>query len=259
MENRDEEKLILAKLNDKIRLSKTRNRITNTEFLNMYQENVIKKELERIKLQNYILTGGYEEAESKVLIIYPEKLTEQMVSHNIGSIIKAIKIELPNEQKGIYKHGDYLGTIMQFGIERERIGDIIVYNDRAYIITLNVIAQYIKDSLIITRKFKKSKIEIIDVAQIEVKQKEFDELKITINSDRLDNFVSEITKLSRNETSKVIEGELVSVNGKIETRQSKIVEQGDILIIRRYGKFIVSDFLNINKKGKQVVIIKKYK
>lgn len=258
MENRDEEKLILAKLNDKIRLSKTRNRITNTEFLNMYQENVIKKELERIKLQNYIFTGGFEEAESKVLIIYPEKLTEQMATQNIGEIIKAIKIELPNEQKGIYKHGDYLGTIMQFGIERERIGDIIVYNDRAYIITLNDIAQYIKDSFIITRKFKKSKIEIIDVAQIEVKQKEFEEFKITVNSERLDNFVSEITKLSRNETSKIIEGELVLVNGKIETRQSKILEQGDILIIRRYGKFIVSDFLNINKKGKQVVIIKKY-
>lgn len=258
MENRDEEKLILAKLNDKIRLCKTRNRITNTEFLNMYQENVIKKELERIKLKNYILTGGYEEAESKVLIIYPEKLTEQIAMQNIANIVKALKIELPNEQKGMYKHGDYLGTIMQFGIERERIGDIIVYNDKAYIITLNEIAQYIKDSLIITRKFKKSKIEIIDISEIEVKKPEFEDFKITVNSERLDNFVSEITKLSRNETTKLIEGELVSVNGKIETRQSKIVEQGDILAIRRHGKFIVSDFLNINKKGKRVIIIKKY-
>ena len=258
MENRDEEKLILAKLNDKIRLCKTRNRITNTEFLNMYQENVIKKELERIKLKNYILTGGYEEAESKVLIIYPEKLTEQIAMQNIANIVKALKIELPNEQKGMYKHGDYLGTIMQFGIERERIGDIIVYNDKAYIITLNEIAQYIKDSLIITRKFKKSKIEIIDISEIEVKKPEFEDFKITLNSERLDNFVSEITKLSRNETTKLIEGELVSVNGKIETRQSKIVEQGDILAIRRHGKFIVSDFLNINKKGKRVIIIKKY-
>ena len=216
MENRDEEKLILAKLNDKIRLSKTRNKIVNTEFLNMYQESVVRKEIERIKLTNYIFTGGYAEAESKILIIYPDKLTEQIINQNIKNIIKAIKIELPNEQKGKYQHKDYLGTIMQFGITRERVGDIIVFDDKAYIIILQENAQYIKDSLITTRKFKKSNIEII-------------------------------------------EGELVSVNGKIETRQSKTVETGDILIIRRHGKFIVDNFLNINKKGKQIVIIKKYK
>ena len=259
MENKDEEKLILAKLNDKIRLSKTRNKIVNTEFLNMYQESVIRKEIERIKLTNYIFTGGYAEAESKILIIYPDKLTEQIIEQNIKNIIKAIKIELPNEQKGKYLHKDYLGTLMQFGITRERIGDIIVYNDKAYIIVLQENAQYIKDSLITTKKFKKSNIEIIETDEIEAKEPEFEEIKISINSQRLDNFVSEITKLSRNETAKIIEGELVSVNGKIETRQSKTVETGDILIIRRYGKFIVDSFLNVNKKGKQVVIIKKYK
>ena len=259
MENKDEEKLILAKLNDKIRLSKTRNKIVNTEFLNMYQESVIRKEIERIKLTNYIFTGGYAEAESKILIIYPDKLTEQIIEENTKNIIKVIKIELPNEQKGKYLHKDYLGTLMQFGITRERIGDIIVYNDKAYIIVLQENAQYIKDSLITTKKFKKSNIEIIETDEIEAKEPEFDEIKISINSQRLDNFVSEITKLSRNETARIIEGELVSVNGKIETRQSKTIEIGDILIIRRYGKFIVHDFLSTNKKGKQIVIVKKYK
>ena len=58
MENLDEEKLILAKLNDKIRLCRTRNKIVNTEFLNMRREAVIKKELQRIKEKNYIFTGS---------------------------------------------------------------------------------------------------------------------------------------------------------------------------------------------------------
>lgn len=79
MENKDEEKLILAKLNDKIKFCKTKNKIVNTEFLNMYQESIIKKELERIKTKNYILTGGYPEAESKILIIYPDKLTQEII------------------------------------------------------------------------------------------------------------------------------------------------------------------------------------
>ena len=148
---------------------------------------------------------------------------------------------------------------MQFGLERERIGDIIVFEDKAYIIALKENIQYIKDSLITTRKFKKAKIKIINIEEIEVKEAEFDEIKITVSSLRLDNFVSEIAKTSRNETAKIIESELVSVNCKVETKQSRLVEQGDILIIRRQGKFIVDEFLNINKKGKQVISIKKYK
>ena len=259
MENNNEEKLILAKLNDKIKFCKTRNKIANTEFLNMYQENIIRKELERIKFRNYIFTGGYEEAESKLLILYPDKLTEQVVIKNTENIIKAIRVLLPNEQMGKYQHKDYLGTIMQFGLLWERIGDILVYENCAYIIALQENVQYIKDSLIETKKFKKSKIEIIDIKEIEVKTPEFETFKITVNSLRLDNFVSEIGKLSRNETSKLIESEQVSVNCKVETRQSKIVEQGDVLIIRRKGKFIIDEFGSLNKKGKQVVVIRKYK
>ncbi len=258
MENK-EEKIILAKLNDKIRLCKTKNKLVNTEFLNMYQENIIRKELERIKAKNYILTGGYSEAESKILIMYPEKITEEIAKENITNIIKVIKIQLPNEQKGKYQHRDYLGTIMQFGLERERIGDIIVYEDEAYVIVLSENAQYIKDSLQTTKKFKKSKIEIIDIVEMKVKKPEFEEIKISVSSQRLDNFISEICKISRSETTRLIASELVSINCKIETKQTKTVEIGDILIIRGKGKFIVSDFLDINRKGKQVVIVKKYK
>lgn len=258
MENK-EEKIILAKLNDKIRLCKTKNKLVNTEFLNMYQENIIRKELERIKAKNYILTGGYSEAESKILIMYPEKITEEIAKENITNIIKVIKIQLPNEQKGKYQHRDYLGTIMQFGLERERIGDIIVYEDEAYVIVLSENAQYIKDSLQTTKKFKKSKIEIIDIVEMKVKKPEFEEIKISVSSQRLDNFISEICKISRSETTRLIASELVSINCKIETKQTKTVEIGDVLIIRGKGKFIVIDFLDINRKGKQVVIVKKYK
>lgn len=98
MENNNEEKLIIAKLNDKIRFCKIRNRIVNTEFLNMYQENVIKKELEHRKEKNYIFSGGYKGAESKILIIYPDKLSEEIAENYINNRIKAIRIILPNEQ-----------------------------------------------------------------------------------------------------------------------------------------------------------------
>ena len=259
MENKNEDKLIIAKLNDKIRFCKTKNKLVNTEFLNMHQEMIMQEELQRQKEKNYIITGGYEGAESKLFILYPEKLTQEIAQNYINEIIKAIKIVLPNEQIGKYEHRDYLGTIMQFGLERERIGDIIVHKEKAYILVLSENAEYIKTSLQDTKKFKKSKIDIIGLNEIEIKQPEFEAFKITVNSLRLDNFVSEISKISRSETAKLIQSELVSVNGRIETKPAKIIEERDILIIRGKGKFIVNELLNINKKGKQIVEIKKYK
>lgn len=259
MENKNEDKLIIAKLNDKIRFCKTKNKLVNTEFLNMHQEMIMQEELQRQKEKNYIITGGYEGAESKLFILYPEKLTQEIAQNYINEIIKAIRIVLPNEQIGKYEHRDYLGTIMQFGLERERIGDIIVHKEKAYILVLSENAEYIKTSLQDTKKFKKSKIDIIGLNEIEIKQPEFEAFKITVNSLRLDNFVSEISKISRSETAKLIQSELVSVNGRIETKPAKIIEERDILIIRGKGKFIVNELLNINKKGKQIVEIKKYK
>jgi len=259
MEKKDDEKLIIAKLNDKIRICKTKNKIVNTEFLNIHQENIIRKELDIIKEKEYLFTGGFEEAESKLLVIYPGKLTEEIAIDNIGNIIKAIQIILPNEQIGKYAHRDYLGTIMSFGLERERIGDILVYDDKAYILVLKENAEYIKTSLQDTIKFKKSKIEVIDINKIEVKQPEFEEIKISVSSERLDNFVSELAKISRKMATDLIEREFVSINCKVESKQTKQVNKGDILIIRGYGKFIIGESLSINKKGKQIIIVKKYK
>ena len=139
-------KLLLAKINDKIRLSKTQNKVTNSEFLNENQIAIVEKELRNLREKNYFFFGGYEEAIRKILIFYPEKLDKEEVIKNINNIISLIKIELPNDITGKLKHKDYLGTIMSFGITRERVGDIIVYDEKAYVIVLKENSEYIKKS-----------------------------------------------------------------------------------------------------------------
>ena len=77
--NSSSDKLLIAKLMDKIKICKTRNKIVNTEFLTIYQIEIIQKELNREKIRNYLFFGGYEEAEGKLLIIYPEKFEKEIV------------------------------------------------------------------------------------------------------------------------------------------------------------------------------------
>ena len=254
-----EDKLTIAKIEDKITLSKTRNKITNTEFLTIYQRDIIVKELNREKIKNYFFFGGYEDSESKILVIYPEKIGEQIARDSLKDILKVIRIILPKELEGEYNHRDYLGSVMKTGLNRNRIGDIIVHENGADIIVLNENAEYIKDFLKELKRFSKSEIDIIEYDEIVLKEAEFEEIKITTSSMRLDNIVSEITKLSRSKTESLLSEEKVFVNSHTETKQTKIVNTNDILAIRGYGKFIVSDFLGSNKKGKNIILIKKYK
>ncbi len=257
MQNNQERSLLIAKCIDKIRISKTQNKITNSDFLNSYQICEAQKEL--FKDKNFFFYGGYKQAERKVLIAYPNKLEKEDVIEKINNIITAIKVSLPNEIGGKIKHKDYLGMVMSFGLTRERIGDIIVYDDKAYIIVLKENAEYIKNSIKQERKFKKAKVEIIDINDIEPKQIEFEEIKISVNSLRLDNVVAEILKTSRKIAQDFIEQEKVIINYIGETKNTKTIKQNDILVVRGKGKFIIEEFLGKNKKGKEIIKIKKYK
>ena len=251
------EKLLISKILDKIKFSK--NRIINSEFLNEYQINMVEKELRRIGGTNYFFEGGYENAESKILVAYPDALDENMAKESLNNVLKAIRIELPNEIHGKLNHRDYLGTVMSFGLVRERIGDIIVHEDSAYIIVLEENANYLKSSFEYERRFKKAKISIINVNEIKTKPIKFDEIIISVSSIRLDSVISEVIKTSRKIAQGFLEDEKVSINYSVETKQTKVIKEKDILIIRGKGKFIVDEFLGKNKKGKELIKIQKYK
>ena len=253
-----DEKLIIAKLEDKIQYCKTRNKIVNTEFLNLHQKQLIQSKLNELKIKNYIFHGGFKEAESKVLIIYPEKIDEQIVESNLDNIINAIKIVLPNELKGQYEHRDYLSTIMKIGLVRERIGDIIVYENEAYVIVLKENAEYIKNSLREFTRFKKAKIEIIKLEEVQSKEPEMKEISIHTNSMRLDSIVAEIARCSRNKADELIQNERVSINCKYEYKSSKQVNVGDVIIVRGSGKYIVADVKENPKTKRLTITLKKY-
>lgn len=258
MEQNIEDKLLIAKLQDKIKHCKNRNKIVNTEFLNLHQKKIIQNKLNELKIKNYIFNGGFEEAENKALILYPEKLNEEIVLNTINEIINVIKITVPNELVGSYEHRDYLSAVMRVGLGRERIGDIIVYENEAYIIVLKENAEYIKDSLQEFTRFKKSRIEIIDVNEIKSKTPELMPIEIHVSSNRLDSIVSEIARTSRSKAEELIKNEKVSINCKYEYKSSKQVNAGDIIIVRGSGKYILDNIRENSRTKRLTITLKKY-
>ena len=113
---KQEDKLLLAQVLDKIEFSRQREKIEYTDFLDMYQTALVKTFLRKIEYTNYVLFGGFEDAERKILIVYPEKYTLEMIEKNYNKIINVIRIILSDEEKGKYTHRNYLGGIIKLGI-----------------------------------------------------------------------------------------------------------------------------------------------
>lgn len=117
---RQEDKMCLSQVIDKIELAKSREKLEFTNFLDMYQISLVKNFLRKINFNNYKFYGGYEDSERKVLIIYPDKYNEKMIEKNYSKILKLIKVELPEEEQGKYTHRNYLGGIVKLRIKKRK-------------------------------------------------------------------------------------------------------------------------------------------
>lgn len=253
-----EDKMLLAQILDKIEFSKNKQTVENSDFLDMYQISIVKNFLKKIQFENYILYGGFEDSERKILIIYPEKYTLDMVEKNYNKILQIIRIELGKEEIGKYSHRNYLGAIVKVGIDRAKIGDIIVLDEGADIIVKKETLQILINELKGLTRFENSKFETANIEDLRKQQIKVEEISIIVPSLRLDNFVSDLSKTSRSKAVQIIDNERVFINGQNEKKPSKQIKMGDILTIRGKGRFIIKEISGTTRSGRSVVKIEKY-
>ena len=253
-----EDKLLLAVILDKIEFCKSRNKIEYTDFLNLAEQDLADKFLKKIKFSNYYFFGGAGEAERKILVIYPEKLTEDVARKNHSKMISVIKITLPISLDEPYDHRRYLGAIMKLGVEREKIGDISVRSKGAEIVIKNEVQKFLMQNLGSLTRFASAEIEekkIEDLKEIEAQKVEITEIVASL---RLDNIVASLARTSRNKATEILEQERVFLNFKCETKSSKQVNVGDVITIRGKGRFVFKEISGNTRKGRYVIKIDKY-
>lgn len=255
---RQEDKMLLAQVLDKINFMNKSQKIESTDFLDMYQISIVETFLKKINFKNYIFYGGFTEAERKILIVFPEKYTIDMVEKNYNKLIKIVRVELPDEENGKYAHRNYLGGIVKLGLKREKVGDILVFDDGADIVTINEFADILSTQLGTLTRFQNSKLVPLGLEQIRTRQIKVEETKIIVPSLRLDNFVSDLAKTSRSKATEIISQERVFINGKNETKPSKQIKKDDIITIRGKGRFIIKDFVGNTRSGRIIALVEKY-
>ena len=255
-----EDKLLISKFLDKIELTAKTSKINTTDFYNESELAILKNIISLLKIENCIFYGGFDNCERKLIIIYPEKMKDLLFNGNFkfDTIISVFRIIVPKENKSFFSHSTYLGGLIKLGIKREKIGDIIVFDDGADIIVKKEIDKFLYTNLSTLTRFGNSEINAIKVDDIMYVEKKFKEFKIITSSLRLDNIVAELAKTSRNKATEILDQERVFVNYECECKNTKLVCEGDVITIRGKGKFIISEVAGNTKKGNFVVVVMQY-
>lgn len=145
-------------------------------------------------------------------------------------------------------HRDCLGAILNLGINRDVIGDIVISNDYIYIECINEQKEFIKDNL---HQIKRDFVyfEEIDEITDDVEEK-YEEMTISLDSIRLDALISKVFNIKREDVKQMIEQGYIKVNYFITEKIMHKINPYDIISVRGYGRIIYIDTEGLSKKQK---------
>lgn len=202
-----------------------------TDFLNPRECEIITSVIgNRNEEVIFSFSGGVEGAERKQAVIAPYFVE---ISEDDFDIVA---LEATYVDKFVsLTHRDVLGSFMSLGIDRKKIGDIIVRDGIVQIITTRQLSRYIIQHLL-NIKHTKVTFKKIPLNQLEEIKQNWVNKHYTVSSLRLDVVVKELYRLSRKNALKLIESEKVSLNYAVETNQALQLTEGDLLSVRGYGR-----------------------
>jgi len=169
--------------------------------------------------------------------------------------MKLIKIQNTSKFSNL-THRDFLGGILSLGIERNKIGDLLVFENACYVPVHEDIESFIIYNIDKIAKVVCS-VEVIDNIEF-LPEFTFEEEIILVSSLRIDGVVSKITNISRAKAVAMIEQGQVLINYiKIKDKSYELKGE-ERITIRGFGKFIIGNSIGNSKSGKMKMIIKKY-
>lgn len=195
--------------------------------------------------------GGYDGAERRVAAFYAEVPPED------GEYPVAALALRWNARFASAQHRDLLGAVMGLGLERGALGDVALSSrpGEAYLFCLNEIAAYIAANL---ESAGRAKLTVSPAESVDAAEPEGTELRVTVQSLRLDAVLAAGYNLSRAEAQKLIATGLVKLNHVPELRGDAKLEAGSLLSARGYGRLRVDEIQGESRRGRTVLKLFRY-
>ena len=248
----EKDEFFLKRIRELANLSYQRDIVTFSDFLNLNEQNMVsslKRQFPQIVMETF---GGYENAERQMVAFHPDAL-----AFTWEYPIDCLKIE-PKAIKfsESLTHRDYLGALLNLGIERSVIGDIVVQEKAAWFFCQNKMTDFFLDNLCRVRHTNILITKVDDPD--ELPRPKLEAINGTCASVRLDSLIALAFGTSRSSIVHCIEEGLVFVNGKLITSNGYEPKEGDIISVRKKGRFIFDGVSRRTKKGRLGVRILLY-
>jgi RNA-binding protein YlmH len=247
----NEQELCKKRLIDLSKQAERKGIVLFSDFLNLNELNIYhqSEKFFESKTESF---GGVPYAERQIVAFIPDALYYEWTYP-----IAAVQI-IPSYPKFAEKlgHRDILGSLMNLGVERSKIGDIILSDEHYYMLCEESIADYFIANL---DKIRHTvvKLQRVSADEIQCKQ-DFTIKEGIISSNRLDAVIACVYKLSRSEALELLRSEKIFVNGKLIQNPSHSCKQNDIVSVRGYGRFLYQEEYGTTNKGRLKIRVQIY-
>ena len=226
---------------------------TFTDFLGLSEQSVLREALPLVRPRHMTIFGGAEGAE-RVMVRFGNV---EEIGYETPFPIVCIKIEpLSMKFADNLTHRDFLGALLNLGIERSTLGDIVIRDNIGYVFAEEKITEFITGELLRVKRtdVKATVADALPEGELYKTQIK----RIQIQSERIDAVIAKVYSLSRDDSQTLIKRRLVFVNGREIDSTSHSPKEGDKISVRGYGRFIYQSFDSTSRKGKLNAIVTVY-
>lgn len=224
-----------------------------TDFLGLADQALFAEIKQSISHVPYTAFGGESGCE-RVMIRFGD---EESLGYTESFPIVCIKAE-PVSQKFADKltHRDFLGALLNLGIERSTLGDIAIADNVGYIFAKEDIAPFIVSEL---KRVKHTDVKLSITENIPTgKLFQTERRKIQAVGERIDAVIAKVFSISRSECSALFSKRLVYVCGRLCENTSYTPKREEVISVRGYGRFIYHGYETTSKKGKLNIEVELY-
>ena len=247
-----EDRMLLAKLWDKITAGIRKNIPANTCFLSP-------RELEMARFlfgepEGLHAFGGYEAAERKMLVYLPEYLEADALFDEDSP---TVCLRATFYQGDSPSHRDFLGALMGAGIGRETVGDICVGKGSCdFFVTAEIAPHILRDFSSAGRT--RLRLEPIPLREAAIPEPEVKEIKDTLASLRLDSVISSGFRIGRSLAAQYVAQGKAAIDGLPCEKPDKAISEGAKISVRGLGKIRLTAVNGKTKKDRISVVIHRY-
>lgn len=250
-----EERLLLARVLDKLELARNRSVPAYTHFLSPGERAAVEGLLAAWGHPPHAFFGGFEGAERTVCGFPPDWMEPEDLFSGEDSPVTALRLTF-REGAGL-NHRDFLGAVLGVGVTRETLGDLLVGEGHCDVLLLRQTAPILLSQLSQVGR-EAVKIRPMELDALEVQPPEVKLIRDTVATLRLDAVAASGFSLGRSKAAGLIESGRVTLNHREVVKPDRSVGQGDVIACKGLGKFVVKEVSGLSKKGRVMLVLERY-